>query len=422
MTTTPETQFEAAPASYAPVEPGGDVWALNLGPQHPATHTTLRHVLELDGERILACTVHIGYLHSGFEKLGEHLNYNQYVVVTDRMNYVSPMANNIAWHHACEKLFDIEITPRCKVLRTILAELARIQDHLLGVAAAGLDLGGFTAFMYPFNAREGIYDLCEDICGARFTTSYTRVGGLMQDMPDDWPGKVKQFIEKTLPPAIKDLETLLTRNRIFIERTKGIGYLSKDDAIDWGWTGPHARASGVRRDLRKDEPYLCYEDNWDGQGSSAVQFRVPITDGGDCYARYLLRLAEMQESVKIIMQLVDNIPTGPIDVFPDDKKTLPGKDEVHFSIEGLIHHFEQIMTNRGHEPPIGEAYGANETANGELGFYLASDGGNTPYRARCRPPSFITYQCMEQLVVGHKISDVMAVLGSLNIIAAELDR
>ena len=421
MTTT-ETVPQVGPSSYVPEEPGSDVWVLNLGPQHPATHGTLRHVLELDGERILGCTVHIGYLHSGFEKLGEALNYNQYVVVTDRMNYCSPMANNIAWHHACETLFGIEITPRCKAIRTIIAELSRIQDHLLSLSATGLDLGAFTAFMYPFNAREGIYDLFEEVCGHRFTTSYTRVGGLKEDITSDWPGKVKRFCTDVFPKAVDDFDRLLTRNRIFVERTKGIGYISHDDAISWGLTGPLARASGVRRDLRKDEPYLCYAENWDDKGSSPVQFKVPISHGGDCYARYQIRLAEMHESIGIIMQLVDNIPTGPVDVLPGDKKTLPSKDEVYFSIEGLIHHFEQIMTNRGHEPPIGEAYGANETANGELGFYLVSDGGNAPYRARCRPPSFMNYQCFPNLVVGHQISDVMAVLGSFNIIAAELDR
>ena len=422
LTTNLADATEPTRASYAPEEPGGDLWVLNLGPQHPATHTTLRHVLELDGERVVSCVVHIGYLHSGFEKLGEHLNYNQYVVVTDRMNYVSPMANNIAWHHACEKLFGLDLTPRCKVIRTIIAELARIQDHLLGVAAAGLDLGGLTAFLYPFNAREPINDLFEEICGARFTTSYTRVGGLMQDITPGWPAKVKEYCLTTLPKALDDMERLLTRNRIFVERTKGIGYLSREDAIDWGWTGPLARASGVRRDLRKDEPYLCYAANWDGKGSSPVQFKAAVASGGDCYCRYLVRLAEMREAVKIILQLVDDIPEGPVDLLPGEKKTLPTKDEVYFSIEGLIHHFEQIMTNRGFTPPIGEAYGANETANGELGFYLVSDGGNTPYRARCRPPSFINYQVFEKLVVGHQVSDVVAVLGSLNIIAAELDR
>lgn len=421
MSAIPPT-VEYAGATYAPEEPGGDVWVLNLGPQHPATHTTLRHVLELDGERVLSCTVHIGYLHSGFEKLGEHLNYNQYVVVTDRMNYISPMANNICWHHACERLFQIEITPRCKAIRTIIAELARIQDHLLCVGAAGLDLGGFTAFMYPFNAREYIYDLFEEICGARFTTSYTRVGGLMQDITPEWPSKVKKFCTDILPPAIEDLEKLLTRNRIFIERTKGVGFINHDDAINWGLTGPLARASGVRRDLRKDEPYLCYANNWDGKGAPAVQFKVPVAKGGDCYARYQVRVAEIYESIKICLQLLDQIPEGPINVLPDDKHTLPDKREIHFSIEGLIHHFEQIMTNRGFTPPIGEAYGMNETANGELGFYLASDGGNCAYRARCRPPSFINYQCFPTLVLGHKISDVIAVLSSMNIIAAELDR
>ena len=417
MTTMPDI----APATFVRDDVGGDRWTLNFGPQHPATHTTLRLVLELDGETVIACTPHIGYLHSGFEKLGEHLDYNQYVVVTDRMNYISPMANNIAWHHACERLFGIKITPRCKVIRTLIAELSRIQDHLLCVGTAALDLGAFTAFLYGFNEREIIYDLFEEICGARFTTSYTRVGGLMYDIPDGWPQHVKDFLPR-LRKALADMESLLTRNRIFVERTKGIGVLGHDDAIAWGWTGPLARASGVRRDLRKDEPYLCYADNWDGAGSSGVEFKVPVATGGDVYARYLVRLEEMRQSMLIIEQLIDDIPPGSVDVLPNDKATLPDKREIYFSIEGLIHHFEQIMTNRGFEPPIGECYAANETANGELGFYLASDGENCPYRARCRPPSFIHFQVVEKLVLGHSISDVVAVLGSLNIIAAELDR
>jgi len=414
----PTTLVREGPSDDAP---GQDRWTLNFGPQHPATHTTLRLVLELDGERVVACTPHIGYLHSGFEKLGEHLDYNQYVVVTDRMNYISPMANNIAWHHACEALFGIELTPRCKVIRTIIAELARLQDHLLCVGTAALDLGAFTAFLYGFNEREVIYDLFEEICGARFTTSYTRVGGLMEDMPPQWPDHVKAFCRR-MPGVFADIEALLNRNRIFVERTRGVGYLNAEDAIAWSWSGPLARSCGVRRDLRKDEPYLCYADNWDGKGSSGVQFKVPISFGGDVLARYLVRLEEMRQSLAIIGQLVDDVPAGPVDVLPMQKKTLPDKKEVFFSIEGLIHHFEMLMTNRGFETPIGEVYGANETANGELGFYLAGDGGNCPYRARCRPPSFINYQCFEQLVVGHQISDVVAILGSLNVIAAELDR
>ncbi|MBI4578106.1 MAG: NADH-quinone oxidoreductase subunit D, partial [Planctomycetes bacterium] len=251
--------------------------------------------MELDGERVVSCVPHIGYLHSGFEKLGEHLDYNQYVTIVERMNYISPMADNIAWHTACEMLFGIELTPRCKVIRTICAELARIQDHLLCVGTAALDLGGFTAFLFGFNEREWINDLFEEISGSRYHNSYTRVGGLLYDIPPAWPGHVKEFCRR-VPPALDDVQSLLNRNRIFIERTKGIGYLGTDDAIAWGWTGPLARASGVRRDLRKDEPYLCYADNWDGQGGSAVQFKVPISHGGDVLARYLVRLEEMRQS------------------------------------------------------------------------------------------------------------------------------
>jgi NADH-quinone oxidoreductase subunit D len=232
---------------------------------------------------------------------------------------------------------------------------------------------------------------------------------------------VKDFC-KRVPRAMDDLESLLNRNRIFIERTRGISAIGRDDAINWGWTGPLARAAGVRRDLRKDEPYLCYADNWDGKGSSGVSFKVPVAAGGDVLCRYLVRLEEMRQSLAIIEQVVDSIPAGPVDVLPDSRTVLPDKREVYFSIEGLIHHFELVMTNRGFEAPVGEVYGANEAANGELGFYLVADGGRCAYRARCRPPSFIHYQTFEQLIVGHQISDAVAILGSLNIIAAELDR
>ena len=402
----------------------GDRWTLNFGPQHPATHTTLRLVLELDGERVARATPHIGYLHSGFEKIAEHHDYNQYVVVTDRMNYLSPISNNIAWHHVVEKLFDIDITPRCTVLRTIMAELGRIQDHLLCAGAAALDLGAFTAFLYGFNEREAIYDICEYVSGARFTTSWTRVGGLCQDLPDEamFKAKVKTFITEQLPPALADIEGLLNSNRIFIDRTSGVGTINHDDAIAWSLTGPIARASGVRRDLRKDEPYLCYAENWDGQGAAPVEFKVPVMAEGDVYCRYRVRLEEMKQSAEIIRQLIDRIPEGSVDTHPDEKVHIPGKDEVYGSIEGLIHHFELIMTNRGWEAPIAEVYGANETANGELGFYIVSDGGPRSWRARCRPPAFINYQTFPKMMEGHLLADVVAVLGSLNIVAAELDR
>jgi len=410
------------PTTLEPVEGEEDRWILNFGPQHPATHTTLRLVLELEGERIVRCTPDIGFLHSGFEKLGEHLDYNQYVVVVERMNYVCPVSNDIAWHMACEKLFGIDVTPRCKALRTILAELGRMQDHLLNIGVSGLDLGGFTAFLYGFNEREIIYDLIEALSGGRFHPSYTRVGGLAQDAPPGWTDRVLDFVRNRIPPALRDIESLLLRNRIFIERTRGLGVISHDDAINWSLTGPVARASGVRRDLRKDEPYLCYADNWDGRGAPAVQFKVPIATGGDVYSRFLVRLEEIRQSCSIIEQVIAMMPDGPVNVEAERRITLPNKEEIYFSIEGLIHHFEKIMNNRGFRPPLGEAYVANETANGELGYYLVSDGGKAPYRARCRPPSFINYQVFPKLVVGHQISDIPAVLNSLNIIAAELDR
>ncbi len=402
----------------------GDRWVLNFGPQHPATHTTLRLVLELDGERVARCTPHIGYLHSGFEKLGEHLDYNQYVTIVSRMDYLSPISNDIAWHGAVEKLFGIDITPRCKVLRTIMAEMGRIQNHLLCVGAAGLDLGAFTGFLYAFNPREKIYDIVDYISGQRFHPDWTRVGGLMQDLPDEEVLKrmVKDFIRRDLPGAVRDLEGLVNRNRIFVERVRGIGVLSKEQAIAWSATGPVARASGVRRDVRKDSPYLCYADNWDGQGAEAVKFQVPIATEGDCYARFLVRLEEIKQSMVIIEQLIDKIPQGPIDTFADAKMTKPRKSEVYGSIEGLIQHFELIMSNRGWTPPIAEVYACQETAGGELGYYLVSDGGARPWRVKTRPPCFINYQLMAPLIEGHMLADVPAVLGSLNIVAAELDR
>lgn len=409
---------------YVKDAPGQDRWTLNFGPQHPATHTTLRLVLELDGERVARCTPHIGYLHSGFEKLAEHLDYNQYVTIVSRMNYVSPVSNDIAWHHAVEKLFDIDLTPRGKWLRTILAELGRIQDHLLSIGAAALDLGAFTAFLYGFNQRERIYDIMDYLSGQRFHPDYTRLGGFMRDIPDmpTFQGMVKKFLHKDLVQATADIEGLLNKNRIFRDRTEGIGVISHDDAIAWSLTGPVARASGVKRDLRKDEPYLCYADNWDGQGAKAVEFKVPIAHGGDVLARYLVRLEEVKQSSHIIAQLIDHVPSGPLNVFADGKVGLPDKSLVYGSIEGLIQHFEIVMWNRGWKAPVGEVYGANETANGELGFYIVADGGPKPWRAKCRAPSFINYATMAKMLEGHLLSDTVAILGSLNIIAAELDR
>ncbi|MFM9195596.1 MAG: NADH dehydrogenase (quinone) subunit D [Planctomycetia bacterium] len=388
------------------------LWTLNFGPQHPATHTTLRLVLKLEGERVVDAMPEMGYLHSGFEKIGEHLTFNQYVTVTDRMNYISPMANNVAWHHAVEKLLGIELTPRCRSIRTIITELARISDHLLSNGAVGLDAGAFTFFLYAFYQREVIYDIFETLCGARFTNRYTRVGGVSQDFTPLVIEKIRTFV-KTFPKTLTDMERLLTRNRIFVDRTKGVGVLSKEEAINGGATGPVPRASGVTRDLRKDEPYLAYED---------FDFQICCASAGDCYARYLVRMGEMRESLKIVAQAIENLPAGPVNVGIDQRTALPGKQQVYSTIEGTISHFELSMSNRGFEVPCGESYAAIEAPNGELGFYLVGDGSDRAYRARCRPPSVLHFALFPQLIRGHTLSDVVAVLGSLNIIAAELDR
>ncbi|MDA7978462.1 MAG: NADH dehydrogenase (quinone) subunit D [Pirellulales bacterium] len=388
------------------------VWTLNFGPQHPATHTTLRLVLKLEGERVIDAMPDIGYLHSGFEKIGEHLDYNQYVTVTDRMNYISPMANNVAWHCAVEKLLDLDVPPRCQYIRTIICELARISDHLLSTGAMGLDTGAFTFFLYAFNQREKIYDIFETLCGARFTNSYTRVGGVMHDATPLFVEKVREFV-RTFPRTVEDMERLLNRNRIFVDRTKGVGVLSKVDAIGWSCSGPIARASGVTRDLRRDEPYLCYPD---------FDFKVCCMREGDCFARYLIRIAEIKESLKIVAQAIENLPEGPVNCEVGDRAHLPDKSQVYQTIEGCITHFELTMSNRGFEVPEEECYHATEAPNGELGFYLAGDSSDVAYRARCRPPSYIHFAVFPHLIKGHTLSDVVAVLGSLNIIAAELDR
>lgn len=406
MTLTPVTTRSADDAQQ------DYLWTLNFGPQHPATHTTLRILLKLDGERVVQATPDIGYLHSGFEKIGEHLDYNQYVTVTDRMNYISPLANNVAWHEAVERLLGIELTPRCKYIRVIIAELARISDHLLCVGAMGLDTGAFTFFLYAFYQREVLYDIFETLCGARFTNSYTRTGGLMHDMTPLVVEKINAFL-KSFPKTLDDMEKLLNRNRIFVDRTKDVGVLTKEAAINRSATGPIARASGVTYDLRKDEPYLAYAD---------FDFQVCCAKAGDCFARYYVRMAEIRESLKIVRQAIDNLPAGPVNVGIDERTTLPTKQQVYQTIEGTITHFELIMANRGFEVPCDESYAATEAPNGELGFYLVGDGNDVAYRARCRPPSFIHFAIFPHLIEGHTLSDVVAVLGSLNIIAAELDR
>lgn len=402
----------------------GDRWILNFGPQHPATHTTLRLVLELDGERIVRATPHIGYLHSGFEKLGEHHDYNQYVCTVSRMDYVSPIVNDIAWHLAVERLLGVPITPRCTVVRTILAELGRLQNHLLCVGAAALDLGALTGFLYGFNEREFLYDIIEYVSGQRFHPDWSRVGGAWRDIPDDEVFKrmVKEFINVRMAKTIADLETLLNRNRIFVDRLQGVGIISREDACAWSLSGPVARASGVRQDIRKSEPYLCFANNWDGNGAEAVSFQVAVATSGDCLARYLVRVEEMKQSIGIIRQLIDRIPSGPIDPQSDSKHRIAPQGDVYGSIEATIQVFELMMHNRGWTAPVGEVYNAIESPNGELGYYIVANGTKYPWRARTRPPSYLHFSVFPKLIEGHQLADVVAVVGSLNIIAAELDR
>jgi NADH-quinone oxidoreductase subunit D len=387
-------------------------WTLNFGPQHPATHTTLRLVLELDGERIARATPHIGYLHSGFEKLGEHLTFNQYVTIADRKNYISPPYNEIAWHGAVEKLLDIELTPRCKYIRTIIGELSRISDHLLCTGAAALDLGAFTAFLYAFNQRELIYDVYEEMSGYRFHPGYTRVGGVLYDFNDKVLGRIRRVLE-SLPAALRDVEKLLMRNKIFLDRTRGVGVMTKEMALDLSVTGPLARSAGVTYDLRKDEPYLAYPE---------LDFEVPWATEGDVYARFQVRFEEMHQSHRMISQALAKLPGGPANVPIAEKFPLPDKATTYNSMEGLIQHFELIMPNRGMESEVNEVYYAVESPNGELGYYLVADGSQTAWRVRTRPPSFIHFATFPYLIKDHLVADIVAVLGGLNVIAAELDR
>ena len=390
---------------------GGEPMILNFGPQHPATHGTLRIVLELDGETVLKATPHLGYLHTGFEKLGEHLDYNQFIVVTDRMNYLSPLSNNFGYVLAVEKLLGIRVTKRCEYVRVILAELSRIADHLVWLGTGALDLGAFTVFLYSFREREKLYNIFQNMTGQRLTTSYTRVGGVLRDLYDGFEDEVKKFI-KEFPGALKELHTLLTRNRIWMDRTKGVGVISAEDAISYSLTGPCLRASGVEHDLRTAEPYSSYEE---------FDFDVPVASHGDAYDRYLVRMEEMVQSQRIVLQVLDNLPSGPVNI-EDNKIILPDKKDAHGHIEGLIHHFKIIMTGHGVQPPVGEIYCATESPNGELGFYIVSDGSGTAYRIRIRPPSFLHFQALPHMLEGGMLSDTAAVLGSLNIVAGELDR
>ena len=387
----------------------GETMSLNFGPSHPSTHGVFRIVLDLDGELITKAQPEIGYLHRGDEKIAENMQYNQFVPYTDRLDYLAPLANNVAYALAVEKLMGWELPPRGKAIRVICCELARISAHLLGLGASSMDIGAISVFLYTFTEREKIYNLCELLTGARFTTSYTRVGGQIRDLPEKFPAMLREFLD-TFPIALNEVDKLLTRNPIFIDRTRNVGIISKEDAIAYGLTGPMLRGSGVAHDVRKANPYLDYEK---------YDFEIPIGTVGDCYDRYLVRIEEMRQSLSILRQAIDTLPEGPINVV-DGKSTLPPKEEVLQSMEQLIHHF--IITTEGIDAPVGEIYFGAENPKGELGFYINSKGGGVPHRMKIRGPSFVNLSIVSKLLPGHMIGDVVTILGSIDMVFGECDR
>ncbi|KAA0246395.1 MAG: NADH dehydrogenase (quinone) subunit D, partial [Chlorobiota bacterium] len=377
--------------------------------QHPATHGVLRLLLRLDGERIIGCVPELGYLHRGYEKMAENMSYYEYIPHTDRLDYISPMANNVAWVLAVEKLAGIEAPKRAQYIRMMIAELARITSHLVAIGAFAMDVGALTIFLWTLREREKVLNIWDILCGARFTNSYTRIGGVANDAQPEALAKVKWFIDQ-FEQNLAEIEQLINTNRIFIERVDGVGAISKEDAIDLGFCGPNLRACGVEFDLRRNTPYLCYDE---------IDFRIPTYTEGDCLARYFVRLDECRESAEIVKQILDKIPQGPVQAnIPH--KVLPKKDEIYTKMEELIYDF--MIVNFGINPPAGEIYHAIEGSKGELGFYLVSKGDGKPWKNKIRSPSFNNLQSLPKLVVGQMISDVVAIIGSIDPIMGEADK
>jgi NADH-quinone oxidoreductase subunit D len=382
---------------------------VNIGPSHPATHGTIQIVAELSGERVLRTDVHCGYLHRGFEKECESHTWHNLIPYVDRLNYCSALINDFAYCEAVEKLMGIEITPRCRYLRTLLAEYSRIADHLTCIAAALMELGAMTAFLYLVTIRDYIYEHLADLTGARVTYSYGRIGGLARDLPDGWLKRLEEILDE-MDTFTGRVHGLVDRNRIFIDRMRNVGVISTADAVNWGFTGPILRSTGAPRDLRKDTPYLAYAE---------LDFEVPVGIKGDNYDRYYVRMREIDESAHMIRQLVDMLPEGPLCV--DDRRcTFPEKELVYTEIESLINHFKLVM--EGPQVPPGEVYSAHEGANGELGFYLVSVGGGVPWKVHCRAPSFVHMGGVHRMLDGYQLADIVPTFGSVNMIGGECDR
>jgi NADH-quinone oxidoreductase subunit D len=399
--------LEAPPALEPELE--GEHMLINLGPQHPATHGVLRLVLELDGETVVRCIPHIGYLHCGFEKIGEYRTYNQIITWTDREDYLNSPGNNVAFALTAERLFGIETTERCKVLRVMLMELSRIISHLVWLGTTCIDIGAFTPFLWSFQERERVYRLFENWIGARLTTSFTRVGGMGADIPKGWVDSLRHFVQ-TFPRTLDEVDAMVTRNGIWVGRTVGLGAMTADEATNYGLSGAMLRASGVAFDVRRDFPYLDYE---------TYDFDVPVGTTGDVYDRFLVRMEEMRQSVRILEQAIERLPEGPINV-DDPRLILPPKSKATSDMESMIHHFKQVM--EGPRPPIGEAYVAVESPKGEKGYYMVSDGTSKPVRWRIRPPSFVNLSAIPKMVEGHLLSDVIAINASIDIVMGEIDR
>ena len=382
---------------------------LNMGPQHPATHGVLRLLLRLDGERVIGCVPEIGYLHRGYEKLAESCTYHEFIPHTDRLDYLSPLSNNTAYALAVEKLMGIEAPPRAQYIRLIISELARISSHLMFWGSLGMDVGALTVWMWTFREREKLYDIFELLAGARFTTSFTRIGGLAHDMTPEVESRIREFIG-ALPKALDDCERLLNKNKIFVDRCDGVGLLSRDDAIDLGVTGPVLRACGVDHDLRKTNPYLVYDQ---------LEFETAFYEGGDVLTRYYVRVKEIKESIKLVRQALDKMPKGDVHA-AKPKSVLPRKERVYTKMEELIHDF--MVVNFGGDPPVGEIYSAVEAPKGELGFYLYSNGEGHPWRLKIRSPSFVNIGSLSTMVIGSMVSDVVAIIGGLDPVMGEADK
>jgi NADH-quinone oxidoreductase subunit D len=398
------------PQTEGPAHEGEADWMeLNMGPQHPSTHGVLRVELKLEGETCRDARCEIGYLHTGFEKSFEDKTYAQGITFSDRMDYLAPPINNVGFVMAVEKLMEIDVPARAEAIRVIMMELARIGSHGLWLGTTALDLGVYSAFFYAWRDRELILDLNEAYSGVRMMTSFTRVGGVAWDLPDGWIEQLQNLVD-VMPSRIDDYEALLTHNPIWIQRTRGLGVLTAEEAIDWGVTGPVLRASGVDYDVRKAFPYCGYEQ---------YDFNVPVGKAGDSYERYMMRIYEMRESLKILQQAIRNLPGGPY-ITSNRKVALPPRAELSKSMESVIHHFR--LVSEGFKGPVGEVYAFVESPRGELGYYLVSDGSNKPYRMKVRPPSFCNLQALGKMVQGRLVADVVAILGSIDIILGDVDR